>query len=211
MDNKIAVDELLPFEWLEPAISGFLKEYPTTSLKFSSEVLNGTWDSLIENRADIIIAASKQPDLELPIDYLELASISYVFVVAPSHPLASHSEPLTSTLIQHYRLVYISDTSQQLAKATSGYPNTHAYLSVPTIIAKLYIQLYGLGIGFLPKHLALSFIHLGSLVEKQVTQPKSPSRLVVACLANNSSQKIAALKKLIKDLDLGNKFKGLER
>lgn len=194
---SIAIDVLFPFEWVTPIIHQFLEEFPNTHIKCSTEVLNGPWDALFGGRANIIIAGAPQPEFNIPVNSLFLGFIPHVFAVAPFHPLANHPEPLTTTDIQNHRLIYVSDTSQEMTRASSGYFYKNMALYVSNINAKLHCQLKGLGTGFLPKHLALPFIKSGELMEKKVNHPKQPTRVVVATLDSNTSQKIQRLKSLI--------------
>ncbi len=197
MTINVALDDLFSFEFFVPVLNQFLEEHPHTLINCSTEVLNGSWDALREGRADVILAATSQPELNINVIAENLGFIPHVFAVASFHPLAQYPEPLTTQQIQGYRLIYVSDTAQRMTKTSSGYIHKDKALYVPNVNAKLHSQLKGLGVGFLPKYLAHPYVKSGQLIEKRVSHPKQPSRLVVAVLETNVSQKINKLKSLI--------------
>src|SRR5438105_30191 len=55
---RIALDALLPCEPLLDLAVDFYQEFDSTDLRFMHEVLGGTWDALITQRADLVVGAS---------------------------------------------------------------------------------------------------------------------------------------------------------
>jgi DNA-binding transcriptional LysR family regulator len=95
-----------------------------------------------------------------------------VFAVAPHHPLAEAAEPVSSADMLAHRAVVLADTSRNLPPRTTGLLTGQDTLTVPTIRAKIDAQIAGLGVGYLPKLLALPEIEAGLLVVRQVAEPK---------------------------------------
>ena len=59
---RIALDAIVPFAALLPALERFYAAAPTR-LRIAHEVLGGTWDALVTGRADLAIgAADRAPD-----------------------------------------------------------------------------------------------------------------------------------------------------
>lgn len=177
---SIAYDDVISYECLEPLLTDLLTELPNVSFRLSAEILNGPWDALETGRADISIAASAELPFDSTYQYIPLGFVSFIFAVAPTHPLAHAPEPLSVHDIQQHRMVIVSDTSVQLPKLSSGHTPGHTAVIVPTIRAKLLAQMSGFGVGFLPKYLAQPYIEKGLLIEKNVERPKMGGRFVLA-------------------------------
>ena len=76
-----------------------------------------------------------------------------------------------------HRVVVVADSSRNLPPRNSGIAPGPDALVVSTIAAKLEAQVAGLGVGFLPAHVARPAIAAGRLVALQVEEPKASSRL----------------------------------
>jgi DNA-binding transcriptional LysR family regulator len=168
---RIALDSIIPFERLLPLIAQFSAAAPT-QVRVAHEVLGGTWDALVTGRADLAIGAPGQgPSMQrlgTTIRTEKLAEVEFVFAIAPTHPLASLPEPLPLAQLRRHRQVVVGDTSQRLAPRTSGLLDAPDTLTVPSMQAKFEAQIAGLGVGYLPAHLARSAIENGRLIVKSV-------------------------------------------
>jgi len=194
---RIAIETTVPFEAMVPYITAFYGESTATRLRFSHEVLGGSWDALYTRRADIVIGALGDPPFSgyasRPIGTLEM-----VFCVAPSHPLANATAPLTTLQVSEYRAIAMGDTSHQLEPRTLGLAEGQETVTVSNIDFKLRLQLSGLGSGFLPVCVARRYIERGQLVAKELdTQPLSRS----FHLAWHADHEGAALKWWVRQLD----------
>jgi DNA-binding transcriptional LysR family regulator len=163
----IAVDEALPLERLFPLLSEFDALRTGTRIRFIQEIFGGTWDALIDRRADLVVCAPGEAPAGFGVCAQEIGRINFVYVVAPFHPLASEADPLTSKQIMRYRAVVAADSSRRIAGRTSGVLANQETLIVPTLAAKLQAQIAGLGVGYLPDYLAAPAIASGQLVVKQ--------------------------------------------
>ena len=175
---RIAVDTLVPFARVFPLAAAFYVECRArdaahTLLKFSREVLGGTWDALAEGRADLVLGAPADPPPGGGYRSRVMAETTMIFAVAPSHPLAKATEPLTEAQISGFRAVVAADTSRRLAPRTVGLLTGQDTLTVPDMATKLAAQLAGLGCGFLPAFMAAPAVAAGRLVVKAV-EPLRP-------------------------------------
>lgn len=168
---RIAVDTLFPFDALLPLVARFQATAPTR-LRFTHEVLGGTWDALIAGRADLAVGASdRAPEPQrLAPGYrsVELGRARFAFAVAPGHPLAGHAEPIPLAELRRHRQVVVGDTSQRLMPRSSGLLGSGDVLTVPSMEAKLAAQVAGLGVGYVPLHLAQPLVKRGALVLREV-------------------------------------------
>jgi DNA-binding transcriptional LysR family regulator len=176
---QIAVDSLISTDALTPLIAQFHKAADATSLSISEETLTGTWESLLDTRSDLVIAAGPGP---AGGGYLakEVAKLEFWFCVAPFHPLAKADEPLSEAQVRAYRAVVVGDSARRLPLRTTGLLSGQATIVVPGMRAKFRLQVEGLGVGHLPALCAEEAVNAGLLVRKQVESERSPETLSVA-------------------------------
>lgn len=139
---------------------------PPTRLRFRTEVMSGTWEALVSGQADLAIGTNSQPPGS-SVACEVLGEQAWVFVVAPSHPLASTPEPLSAAQISEHRIVTVADTARQLAPLTVGVVPGQDVLTLPSLGAKREAQLRGLGCGWLPEPMVREPLLRGLLVAKE--------------------------------------------
>jgi len=175
VELRIVVD-CVPFASLLPLIAEFDKTGAGTRLRFTTEVLSGSWEALIHGRADLVIGAVYEgPDMvRLSGGYQTraLGEVEWVFVVAPGHPLAAAPEPIAPETIQQHRAVVIGDTGRLLPPVSAGLLTGQQTITVPHTAEKLAAQLAGLGCGYLPRWVVAPHLRDGTLVEKATQQAR---------------------------------------
>src|SRR5258708_4532114 len=177
---RIAVDDLVPTERLFPLLKDFYRQGSGTRVRLTMEVLGGCWDALVSGRADLVIGAPGDAPPEGLLAIEPMGSFEFVFVVAPDHPLAALTEPISAQDILQHRAVSAADTSRNLPPRTSGLLDGQDILTVPTIRAKGAAQIAGLGAGYLPLLWAAPHIAAGRLVKKEVEGSKSMTNVYLA-------------------------------
>ncbi|RQS08369.1 LysR family transcriptional regulator [Burkholderia sp. Bp8998] len=177
---RICIDEILPFDALWPYVHAFDGLGMDTRLRLSTEVLGGTWDALVSRRADLVVGAAGEPP-ELPgIVARPIGTLTHVFAVAPTHPLAAMPEPLSMASVVAHRGAVISDTSRELQPRSVAVDTGQPTLAVPTLAAKLAAQCEGLAVGTLPDCIAARAIAQGKLVARQVTGMRDTTHCYLA-------------------------------
>ena len=154
---------------------------PPTRLRLRSEVLSGTWETLVQGESDLVIGGLPGGGVSGPgYAWETLGAVSMVFAVAPHHPLAKAPEPLSSSDVAAHRIVAIADSAQRFAPVSYGIQPGQDVLTVPSLAAKLEAQLRGLGCGHLPEPLARRHVEAGRLVAKQTESARPPVELQYA-------------------------------
>jgi DNA-binding transcriptional LysR family regulator len=174
---RIAYDDVISADQLAPRIAEFYEQGSGTRLRFSAEVLGGCWDALLSGRADLAVGAPSDPPLEAGYTVRPMGEVEWVLAVAPTHPLASLSRPVSASDILASRVVIVADSSRNLPPRSSGLAAGPDSLTVSTLQAKLAAQTAGLGVGFLPVHLAAPALADGRLVKLEVEEPKPRTRV----------------------------------
>ncbi len=179
----IVTDELLEFATLVPVIDAFDQLQSGVSLRITHEVLGGTWEALRDGRADLVVGATNEPPAMDKLHWAELGALDWVFAVAPRHPLAAATEPLTSEQILAHRAVVVADSARRTdVGAARGYglKTGQAVLAVPSMRAKIAAQCAGLGVGWLPRERVAGLLAKGALVAKPTADQREPNTLYVA-------------------------------
>ncbi|CAJ0708707.1 LysR substrate-binding domain-containing protein [Ralstonia mannitolilytica] len=179
----IVVDDLVHFRALMPVIQDFYAENTATRLRFSREVLAGTWDALLSGRADLLIGPAQVMQMQ-GLQTRMLGKIPFVFAVAAHHPLARLEEPLPAAAITRHRIVAVGDTSRSLPARTIGVMAGQDTLVVPSMADKVQAQIRGLGCGWLPVPLAQPYLDSGVLIAKTTTEDDRAGTFQVAWRTN---------------------------
>ncbi|MBQ4861560.1 LysR family transcriptional regulator [Pseudoalteromonas sp. MMG013] len=176
---RIARDTVIPPDILFELLAEFTQLPQSVDVTLSEEALGGGWDALHSKRADIVIGASG----ELPkglFNTHKISQVHFVFAVASHHPLASVSEVIDVEHLRQYPSIVVADSSQVLPARDSGWFNSKQVIRVNSMSAKLMAQLQGIGVGFLPLHLAEPYLKEGTLVQKQCAIPRPNQDLYIA-------------------------------
>jgi DNA-binding transcriptional LysR family regulator len=160
---RIAVDTMVGLEKLFGVVSEFYDQNPGTRLRFSHEVLGGTWDALASARADLAVGAVGDGPPGGGFASRPLGRLALALVAAPFHAATREPQPLPASVLQGYRAVSIADSSRLLPPRTVGLLSGQDVLTVPTLDAKVDALVAGLGVGRIPKWIAEREAYAGRL------------------------------------------------
>jgi DNA-binding transcriptional LysR family regulator len=137
---------------------------PGTRLKLRTEVMAGTWEALVNGQADLAIGVDgigQSPPTGVAL--APLGEVPFVFVVAPSHPLARMEEPLVDTELLRQRAVAVADSARRLTPLTVNLLPGQDVLTVHSMADKIDAIARGLGCGFVPEPMARPAVAAGLL------------------------------------------------
>lgn len=176
----LAIDSLVDFGAVADALQAFFQLETGTEIRLSEEVLSGAWEAVLDDRADLVIGAPVLPEPPAAMEVRPLMTVEFVFAVAPFHPLANPSVPLSAADIEPYRAVVASDTSRHRPAMSRRVFRSQSVLAVTDIAQKIEAQRRGLGVGFLPRHRIEGELARGELVLPSLQQQEGPTELVLA-------------------------------
>lgn len=179
---RIALDAVIDPRDFLPLVGLFYREtgnISSTRLRLTTEVLGGTWDALLANRADLAVGAMGDAPSGGGLRTQPFGQATFCFAVAPHHPLAVAPEPLAEREIVAHRAIVIADTSRQLLAREAGLIGGQETLTVPDVASKVAAQVAGLGVGYLLRRTAEEEAAAGRLVIKRVAsaRPATPAHL----------------------------------
>ena len=198
---RIALDIIIPATQLFPLIEAFYAEESGTRLRLSYEVLAGTWDALASNRADLALGVSGDTPAGGAYAVRMLGYKDFVFALAPTHPLAAMTEPITHEQILAHRAIAIGDSSRNLPPRSIGLLTGQDVLTVPDLASKVAAQVAGLGCGYLPAHAAAPLVHEGRLVIKLVEEAQPPGNLYYAWRSEDKGKALRWFVRRLEDQD----------
>src|SRR5450830_715350 len=140
----IAVDSIIAKATVMELCDSFFAQNPPTRIRLRDETLSGTLEALTSGQADLALGVA-ETSTTTGIHGQPLGDVSFVYAVAPHHPLASAPEPLKDELIRQHRAVAVADTLSRGRGLTYGLLGGQDVFTVATMQDKLDAQLRGLG------------------------------------------------------------------
>ena len=157
----------------DPALHGS----PGTRLRLRTEVMTGTWEALASGQVDLAIGIGMDRGTVPGIMTRELGALAFVFAVAPHHPLAAATAPISDAELFRHRAVAVADSAQRMAPATINLLPGQDVLTVSSMQLKIEALLRCMGCGFVPEPMVREHVAAGRLVLKAVQRPSHAGRL----------------------------------
>lgn len=161
-------------------LSHLHQRFPFTQFQVSRQVYMGVWDAMLYGDYHLAIGVTGSESLSNSINLLPLGEISWVFVVAPHHPLAAVEGVINDAPLRAFPAINIEDTSRNLTKRVAWLLSGQKEIKVPDMQTKLQCHITGVGVGFLPRNVCQPWLDNGSLIAKEVENRRQPSPLSLA-------------------------------
>lgn len=168
----VAVDSLFQPALLAEDVRAFSAVAEQTRIRLISEALSGTWEALLDRRADLLVGAAGEGPSGGGYVVEPLGVVRFVFAAAPGHPLAALPEPLGREQLAAHCAIAVADSARRLLPRTVGLLMGQETVTVPDTVSKFRLQCAGLGFGFLPEPYVQAAVAQGRLVVRQVEEPK---------------------------------------
>ena len=183
---------LAPGKSAEPTEPG--RTGPGTRLRLRTEVMAGTWEALVVGQADLAIGVGLEGNVPAGVQMKELGTMPFVFAVAPHHPLAAATAPITDAELIRQRAVAVADSAQRLAPLTVNLLPGQDVLTVSSMQLKIEALLRCMGCGFVPEPMVREHIAAGRLVVKTMQRSVRSPQIGYAWRAPDPSKPGAARK-----------------
>jgi DNA-binding transcriptional LysR family regulator len=199
---SIAVESLIHYPTFFCLLNDFLNEYPSIEIDIRESVLNGGWEALAQNQADLIIGSPGPVPLQKGYRAIPLPPIDLVPVIASHHSqasLANNSEALKEALPK-LRRVITHDTSLVDVTRSKGLSSDGRVVYVQTIDQKIEAIQAGIGIGHLPRQRIEQQLSKGELIALNLAQESDQDNFIAWKISNKGKGLQALTKKLTKGL-----------
>ncbi|MCL1059256.1 LysR substrate-binding domain-containing protein [Shewanella gelidimarina] len=191
---KIAVDSILNTTLIFEVISNFLHQYPSIEVDIREEVMNGTWEALINNEVDLVIGASGPMPNQQGIRSINIGTLEHIFVACKTHEILQIESPLNKDDLRQFRTVVVHDSVKiEIPHSTNVIENSLNFY-VSSISQKIEAILMGIGIGSLPRSRIEKFLKSGDLVSVPFTAQVQTSDSLMAWKVVNKGKGLQQLR-----------------
>ncbi len=194
---RIACDAIIDIKPVYRGIERFLAEYENIEIDVQEEVMNGTWEALIEDRVDLVIGAPAPAPTQKGIRAIKINELENILVVSVSHPLAKVNAPIELSELSKYRNVVVHDSSKNDIPWSVNIIEGSQRFYVSNVALKIEAIIAGIGIGYLPKYMVERHITSGQLMEVTLTDKKLPQDLYMAWKITNKGKGLSRLKSIL--------------
>ena len=199
LELRIVLDAILPWSWLQAHVDAYFVDACSAKLRINEEALVGSWEALLDGRADLVIGATSDPPSGVGISTQALFNVPFEYCVSPTHPLADLREPLSDEQLKAHRAIVLGDSARHLPLRTSGLLSGQDTLVVPSMQAKIDAQVAGLGSGYLASWFARPYLHDKTLISKRVGDTKPVGGVVIAWKSGNRGRALTWWRERLRD------------
>ncbi|WP_371376022.1 LysR substrate-binding domain-containing protein [Thalassotalea aquiviva] len=200
---RIGVDSIIDVAQVYPILADFLAQYNDIELDISEQVMAGSWESLLEDKVDLLIGAPAPTPRQTGVRTEIMCEISQAFMASPKHPLAQINGNISLPTLKQHHTIIVHDSSRNAIPRTSGVIEQSRHIYVPTLEYKIKAITAGLGVGFLPTHRVAPLVDSGqltmlNLADSPPNHNEGKQTLYMAWKLVNQGKGLKALRDLIK-------------
>jgi DNA-binding transcriptional LysR family regulator len=177
---SIAIDNMVRADKISVLIADFYRHFTDIELIIRLEVYNGVWEALSSGRSQLAIGSSATLPVGGNFKSRDMGVIQWSFLVGKNHPLANTEHALNSDELVMYPAICLEDTAIDIPPRANWLLKNQRRVVVPDWIRAINCFREGLGIGYMPSHLASVFVLAGALKEKTLLEPKQDTRCSLA-------------------------------
>ena len=172
---RLTLDNVVKLDKMKPLIEEFYQTFDFAELQINMEVFNGSWEAIAQGRADIVIGATSAVPVGGDFEVKDMGRLDWAFVMSPSHPCVREQQ-LTEEFVSQFPAICLDDTSSVLPKRHAGHYASQRRLLLPNWYSAIECLKNGVGVGYMPRHIAAPIIQQGLLVEKILPEESPQSQ-----------------------------------
>ncbi|EKO3967173.1 LysR family transcriptional regulator [Vibrio fluvialis] len=172
---KVTLDNVVKLDRMKPLVEDFYRTFEFAELQINMEVFNGSWEAISQGRADIVIGATSAVPVGGDFEVRDMGILDWAFVMSPAHPCV-REQVLTEAFVSQFPAICLDDTSSILPKRHTGHYPQQRRLLLPNWYSAIECLKNGVGVGYMPRHMAQPLLASGQLVEKMLPDEKPLSQ-----------------------------------
>ncbi|MBY8044349.1 LysR family transcriptional regulator [Vibrio fluvialis] len=172
---KVTLDNVVKLDRMKPLVEDFYRTFEFAELQINMEVFNGSWEAISQGRADIVIGATSAVPVGGDFEVRDMGILDWAFVMSPAHPCV-REQVLTEAFVSQFPAICLDDTSSVLPKRHTGHYQQQRRLLLPNWYSAIECLKNGVGVGYMPRHMAQPLLASGQLVEKMLPDEKPLSQ-----------------------------------
>jgi len=185
---RIACDTIIDIKPIYKGLQHFLNEHQNIEIDVQEEVMNGTWEALINDSVDLVIGAPSPVPSQKGIRAIKIEELNSVLVVSKSHELSHAKQPMQTSELTRFRSIVVHDSAQHEIPWSVNMIEGSQHFFVSSINQKIEAILSGIGIGYLPKNLIADHLAQGQLVIVELLEKRSSQDLFMAWKITNKGK-----------------------
>ncbi|MBL4900202.1 MAG: LysR family transcriptional regulator [Colwellia sp.] len=198
---RIACDSIIDINPIFIGIQQFLAEHKNIEIDVQEEVMNGTWEALIDDRVDLVIGAPAPVPNQKGIRAIKVGQLNSVLVVSALHEqsaqLSRAKQPVQASDLTKYRNVIVHDSSQHEIPWSVNLIEGSQHFFVSSMTQKIAAIIAGIGIGHLPKGMVQPYIDAGELIVIELAEKAPLQDLFMAWKITNKGKGLNKLKEIL--------------
>ncbi|MBA6391558.1 LysR family transcriptional regulator [Colwellia sp. BRX10-3] len=194
---RIAFDSIIAVAPIMQCLQNFLQEHPNVEVDICEQVMNGSWEALIEDNVDLLIGAPPPVPNQLGIRAQKICTFDSVLVAAKHHELSHFALPITHSDIADYRTVIVHDSSKSAVPWSANLIDQSRHFYVASVEHKIQAIVAGIGVGFLPKARVQHYIDSTQLVTLNTENQQQSVDLFLAWKTVNKGKGLLRLRALL--------------
>lgn len=185
---RVVVDTILPTPPLYPLLCDLQTHHSWLNIQLLDEALSGSWEALVNRRADLVIGVSDEGSGGKQWNKQVLGQITTKLYCGLQHPAAQLSPPIKTEQLASFCHIVVNDSANTLPQRTVGLLGLKQTLQVPTIPHKYQALINHIGISHLPTYLGDQGVKQNLLKELPLQDQQSPQNLFMIWRKNESGR-----------------------
>jgi DNA-binding transcriptional LysR family regulator len=194
---RIACDSIIDIKRVLKGLKQFLDEHQNIEIDVQEEVMNGTWEALIDDRVDLVIGAPSPVPNQKGIRAIKIGDLESVLVVSHNHELSMDKKTIQHEQLTKYRNVIVHDSARHEIPWSINMIEGSQQFFVSSITQKIEAIIAGIGIGYLPKELIRPHIESGKLFVVELKEKIPPQDLFMAWKITNKGKGLNQLTNIL--------------
>jgi len=194
---RIACDSISDITPVFIVVRQFLVEHQNIEIDVQEEVMNGSWEALIEDSVDLVIGAPAPVPIQKGIRSIKIGKVHQVLVVHKAHELAKSTAPVSQRTLSKFRTVVVHDSARDEIPRTVNIIEGSRHFYVTSVTQKIVAIATGIGIGYLPIGLIQNRIDIGELMVIELVDKLPPQDLFMAWKITNQGKGLLKLINLL--------------
>jgi len=204
---RIAYDSILDNQLIFNCLKTFLDEHQNIEIDIQEEVLNGSWEALIEDRVDVVIGAPSPIPNQKGIRAIKITTINSILVANQFHDLSQSQLGVSSSSLQDnklsaedlakYRTVVVHDSAKNEVPWSVNIIQGSRHFFVTSIDQKIAAIVAGIGIGYLPKNIIQHYLDNKQQIHLALKEELPSQDLYMAWKITNKGKGLHKLRQLL--------------
>jgi DNA-binding transcriptional LysR family regulator len=194
---RIACDSIIDIKPVFNGLKRFLDEHQNIEIDVKEEVMNGTWEALIDDRVDLVIGAPSPVPSQKGIRAIKIGELDSVLVVNKAHELTYGKQAIQPEHLIKYRSVIVHDSARHEIPWSVNLIEGSQHFFVSSIAQKIEAIISGIGIGYLPKNLIEPHLKTGKLVIIELAEKSPQQDLFIAWKTTNKGKGLNKLSRIL--------------